>query len=222
MPHHLYRSMAQHQRPIVDDACAGLVRRRVASLVLLALAGTLFAGAASCGGSSGSSLDSPPTPPPTPVPSPQITAGAPPSGAVDVVRAVLGRHAGEGRLPEAQRILTSPGSSIRELDRHRRGQGQSLERRGRFCRPVTGRRTRPSSSPSTCGSSRQASSPLGEVPARTCSSSASCACPTAAGGWSRAAPARDVPPDDGRGQRPPAREAHAARAMPAARKRPGR
>lgn len=79
-------------------------------LVLLALAGLAAAGAAACGGSSGTP---PATLSPTAVPSPQITAGAPPAGAVDVVREFW-KLVGEGRLSEAQRFLTSPGSGIRD------------------------------------------------------------------------------------------------------------
>jgi hypothetical protein len=89
------------------------VRRPGAPLtLLLALLLAVLAGAAACGGSSGSPGESP-SAAPTAVPSPQITAGAPPAGAVDVVRAFW-KAVGEGRLSEAQRFLTSPDSSIRK------------------------------------------------------------------------------------------------------------
>jgi hypothetical protein len=81
--------------------------------LLLALLLAALAGAAACGGSSGSPAASPSDASPTPVPSPQITAGAPPAGAVDVVREFW-KAVGEGRLSEAQRFLTSPDSSIRK------------------------------------------------------------------------------------------------------------
>jgi len=95
------------------------VRRPGAPLALLFLALALAmcagaaAGAAACGASSGSPSASPSAATPTPVPSPQITAGTPPAGAVEVVRHFW-TLVGEDRLSEAQRFLTSPGSGIRQ------------------------------------------------------------------------------------------------------------
>ena len=86
-------------------------------IVFICGAGSLLA---ACGGSPGGPSPSasaispsPAVAGPTPLPSPQITAGAPPAGAVDVVREFW-KVVGEGRVSEAQRLLTSPGSSIRQ------------------------------------------------------------------------------------------------------------
>ncbi|MCX6363002.1 MAG: hypothetical protein NTW58_02300 [Actinobacteria bacterium] len=100
-------------RPKRSRLRPAVVRRPGAPLALLvALALAVCAGAAACGGSSGSPGASPSAAAPTPVPSPQITAGAPPAGAVHVVRQFW-KLVGEDRLSEAQRFLTSPGSGIR-------------------------------------------------------------------------------------------------------------
>jgi hypothetical protein len=67
---------------------------------------------AACGGSSGGAEPTvTASPSPTPVPSPQITSGAPPAAAVDVVRAFWA-VVGEGRLAEARQDLVAPGSPL--------------------------------------------------------------------------------------------------------------
>jgi len=80
-------------RPESGSARARSVRPIVTGLAILMLAGAMAAGAAACGGSSGSSEASPSATSspssiagPTPVPTPQITSGRPPAGAVAVVR----------------------------------------------------------------------------------------------------------------------------------------
>ena len=71
---------------------------------------------AACGGSS-AGADSPATatagPSAMPVPTPLITSGAPPAGAVDVVREFW-RLVGQGRLAEAKRFVVAPGSPIQQ------------------------------------------------------------------------------------------------------------
>lgn len=112
-PHRVRRPLPRHGRPQRGCALARCVRPIDAGLALLLLAGVAVAGAAACGGSSGSPSASPSAAPPTAVPSPQITAGAPPAAAVDIVREFW-RLIGEGRLSEAQRFLTSSSSGIRK------------------------------------------------------------------------------------------------------------
>ena len=115
-PHRVCRPLPRHARP--ESGSAGSARARsvraiLTGLAILLLAGALAAGAAACGGSSGSPSTAPSAATPTPVPSPQITGGAPPAGAVEVVRQFW-KLVGEDRLSEAQRFLTSPGSTIRQ------------------------------------------------------------------------------------------------------------
>jgi hypothetical protein len=100
-------------------------RATLAALALFALltAATIVSGcAASAGGgvsaaasssspsAAASSMSSPAALTPTPVPSPQITAGAPPRGAVDVARRWWGLLS-QNRLAEA-RALVAPGSPL--------------------------------------------------------------------------------------------------------------
>jgi hypothetical protein len=113
MPHRVRRRTFPPDRHANGRARARFTRPVATVAALLTLTGAMLVGAAACGGSSGSPAASPSNASPTPVPSPHITAGAPPAGAVDVVR-VFWKAVGEGRLSEAQRFLTSPDSSIRE------------------------------------------------------------------------------------------------------------
>jgi hypothetical protein len=107
------RFASTHGRRPVGRPRARFARPLAPVIALLVLAGAVVAGTAACGGSSGSPDASPSAAALVPVPSPQITAGAPPAGAVDVVREFW-KTVGEGRLSEAQRSLTSPGSTIRQ------------------------------------------------------------------------------------------------------------
>ena len=85
-----------------------------AVLILVALAGAALL--AACGGSSGGAEETvAASPSPTPVPSPQVTSGAPPAAAVDVVREFW-TLVGDGRLAQAQQDLVAPGSPILQWD----------------------------------------------------------------------------------------------------------
>ena len=92
-PHRVRRPAPPHGRRVSGAGRASVRRRIVTGLALLVLAGATVAGAAACGGSSGSPDASPSATSspssiagPTPVPTPQITSGRPPAGAVTVVR----------------------------------------------------------------------------------------------------------------------------------------
>lgn len=80
-------------------------------LLVLGLAAALACG---CDGSSDSDVTTPPSAAgPTPLPSPQITSGAPPAGAVAVVREFW-KMVGEGRLAEAKQHLVTADSPLQQ------------------------------------------------------------------------------------------------------------
>ncbi len=89
--------------------------RATASLVAGALAAAALACATAilvgaCGGQAAATSPAG-SPSPTPVPSPLVTEGAPPEGAVAVVREFWGL-VGAGRLAEARRSLVAPGAPL--------------------------------------------------------------------------------------------------------------
>ena len=88
-------------------------RGRAGRLTILVVAAGLAAALLpACGDATNAPSSSPPAEP-TPVPTPRITSGAPPAGAVDVVREFW-KLAGEGRLGEAKRFLVAADSPIRQ------------------------------------------------------------------------------------------------------------
>ena len=90
-------------------AAASLLAAAPAAAVLACLAALLLS---ACGGQAAATSPAG-SPSPTPVPSPLVTEGAPPEGAVAVVREFWGL-VGAGRLAEAQRSLVAPGAPLQQ------------------------------------------------------------------------------------------------------------